>query len=70
MSARNTQPVLVLKAGRDKSIKRRHPWVFSGAVEKVIGDPQSGDTVLVRSAEGQQLGQAAYSPQSQIRGRM
>ena len=70
MSARNPQPVLVLKAGRDKSIKRRHPWVFSGAVEKVIGDPQSGDTVMVRSAEGQQLGQAAYSPQSQIRGRM
>ena len=70
MSARSPQPVLVLKAGRDKSIKRRHPWVFSGAVEKVIGDPQSGDTVMVRSAEGQQLGQAAYSPQSQIRGRM
>jgi 23S rRNA (cytosine1962-C5)-methyltransferase len=63
-------PVIVLKAGRDKSLKRRHPWVFSGAIEKVIGDPQSGDTVLVRSAEGQQLGLAAYSPESQIRGRM
>jgi 23S rRNA (cytosine1962-C5)-methyltransferase len=63
-------PVLVLKPGRDKSIKRRHPWVFSGAIEKVLGDPQSGDTVLVRSAEGQQLGLAAYSPQSQIRGRL
>ena len=70
MSARGAVPVLVLKAGRDKSVKRRHPWVFSGAVEKVLGDPQSGDTVLVRSAEGQQLGLAAYSPQSQIRGRV
>ncbi len=62
--------VLVLKAGREKSLKRRHPWVFSGAIEKVIGEPQSGDTVLVRSAEGQQLGLAAYSPHSQIRGRV
>ena len=70
MSARNAQPVIVLKVGRDKSIKRRHPWVFSGGIEKVLGDPQSGDTVLVRSAEGQQLGLAAYSPESQIRGRM
>ena len=69
MSAR-AAPVIVLKAGRDKSVKRRHPWVFSGAIEKVLGDPQSGDTVLVRSAEGQQLGLAAYSPESQIRGRM
>ena len=42
MSARGAVPVLVLKAGRDKSVKRRHPWVFSGAVEKVLGDPQSG----------------------------
>ena len=63
-------PVLVLKAGRDKSLKRRHPWVFSGALDKVIGDPQSGDTVLVRSAEGQPLALAAYSPQSQIRARV
>ena len=70
MSARGAMPVLVLKPGRDKSIKRRHPWVFSGAIEKVVGEPQSGDTVLVRSAEGQQLGLAAYSPQSQIRGRL
>ena len=63
-------PVLVLKAGRGKSLKRRHPWVFSGAIEKVVGDPQSGDTVLVRSAEGQPLALAAYSPHSQIRARV
>ncbi len=70
MNGRSTPPVLVLKAGREKSLKRRHPWVFSGAIEKVIGDPQSGDTVLVRSFEGQPLGLAAYSPESQIRGRV
>ena len=69
-AARAGGAVLVLKAGREKSLKRRHPWVFSGAIEKVVGDPVSGDTVLVRSAEGQPLGLAAYSSQSQIRGRI
>ena len=41
---------LILKPGREKSLKRRHPWVFSGAVAKVQGNPESGDTVEVRSA--------------------
>ena len=36
---------LILKAGREKSLKRRHPWVFSGAVAKVQGNPAAGDTV-------------------------
>ncbi|MDH4190598.1 MAG: 23S rRNA (cytosine(1962)-C(5))-methyltransferase RlmI, partial [Betaproteobacteria bacterium] len=53
---------IILKAGRDKSLRRRHPWIFSGAVERVQGDPQSGDTVEVRSAEGKPLALAAYSP--------
>ncbi len=61
---------LHLKAGRDKSLKRRHPWIFSGAVERVDGDPANGETVLVKSAEGQPLAVAAWSPQSQIRARV
>ena len=36
---------LILKPGREKSLKRRHPWVFSGAVGKVQGNPESGETV-------------------------
>ncbi len=60
---------LTLRAGRDKSVKRRHPWIFSGAIERVTGDPQIGDTVEVRSADGKPLALAAYSPQSQIRAR-
>ena len=56
---------LHLKSGRDRSLKRRHPWIFSGAVEKVDGEPASGETVLVKSA-GQPLAVAAWSPQSQI----
>jgi len=57
---------LVLKPGREKSLKRRHPWVFSGAVAKVQGKPETGATVGVWSASGEFLAVAAYSPQSQI----
>ena len=57
---------VTLKPGRDKSLKRRHPWIFSSAVARVEGAPQSGDTVAVRDAEGQFLAWAAYSPASQI----
>ena len=60
---------LVLKKGREKSLKRRHPWIFSGAVEKVQGKPGSGDTVEVLAGGGR-LAQAAYSPKSQIRARV
>ncbi len=57
---------LILKPDREKSLLRRHPWVFSGAVARVTGDPALGETVWVRAADGRRLGQAAYSPKSQI----
>ena len=57
---------LILKPGREKSLKRRHPWIFSGAVARVTGEPGAGDTVEVRSASGEFLALAAYSPKSQI----
>ncbi len=57
---------LVLKTGREKSLKRRHPWIFSGAVDNIVGDPQRGDTIAIESASGEFLAVAAYSPQSQI----
>jgi len=56
-----------LKAGRDKSLRRRHPWVFSGAVERIEGEPKAGATVCVLSYSGEFIAHAAYSPQSQIR---
>ena len=62
-------PELILHPGREDSVLRRHPWVFSGAVRKVSGDPATGDTVIVRSSKGQALGAAAWSPASQIRAR-
>jgi len=62
--------MIVLKRGREKSLRRRHPWIFSGALERIDGNPASGDTVEVRSADGQALALAAWSPQSQIRARV
>lgn len=57
---------LILKPGREKSLKRRHPWVFSGAVAKVTGKPESGETIEVHSSDGEFLAVAAYNRQSQI----
>ena len=61
---------LILKSGREKSLLRRHPWVFSGALDILNGNPQSGATVDVRAADGLFLARAAYSPSSQIRARV
>jgi 23S rRNA (cytosine1962-C5)-methyltransferase len=59
---------LLLKQGREKSLRRRHPWIFSGAVEKAGGKP--GETLQVRDSSGQPVALAAYSPSSQIRARV
>lgn len=61
---------LILKPGREKSILRRHPWVFSGAIQSVDGEPASGSTVNLLSSEKHFLAKAAYSPTSQIRARV
>jgi 23S rRNA (cytosine1962-C5)-methyltransferase len=66
----SAEPGLVLKADRDKSLLRRHPWVFSGAVERIDGAPASGDTLAVRDASGKFLAWAAYNADSQITARV
>ena len=63
-------PALVLKEGRDHSLLRRHPWIFSGAVSRVEGSPGPGDTVAVLNAHGDFLAYAAYSPDSKITARV
>ena len=63
-------PALILKAGREKSLLRRHPWIFSGAIEHVDHEPVSGGTVDLLSANKQFLARASYSPTSQIRARV
>src|SRR3954470_10317682 len=56
-----------LKAGKERSLQRRHPWIFDSAIAKGGGDP--GETVRVESHEGAFLAWAAFSPASRIRAR-
>ncbi len=58
---------IILKKGRERSLLRRHPWIFSGAVRRTEGHPELGETVDIFSYEGLFLGRGAYSPSSQIR---
>lgn len=57
-----------LREGKERSLLRRHPWVFDGAIAKGGGD--AGETVRVEGHEGQFLGWAAFSPSSKIRARV
>ena len=61
---------LILHPGKEKSVLRRHPWLFSGAVAQLDGRARPGDTVDVVSHEGRPLARAAWSPASQIRARI
>jgi len=61
---------LMLKKGREKAVLRHHPWIFSGAVQSLSGEPGSGETVAVRDSGGNFLAWAAYSRKSQIRARI
>ena len=62
--------ILTLHPGKEKSLLRRHPWIFSGAVAQLEGRARPGDTVDVVSAERRPLARAAWSPASQIRARV
>ncbi|MFH1076817.1 MAG: class I SAM-dependent methyltransferase [Pseudomonadota bacterium] len=58
---------VILKAGKERSLNQRHPWVFSGAVQDIKGVERNGETVQVLSANGEWLASGAYSIDSQIR---
>ena len=62
--------IVILKPGRERSVERRHPWIFSGAVDQADGSLAVGATVEVRSAKGKTLGFGCWSPESQIRVRL
>ena len=66
----HAEPTLVLRAGRDRSLRRRHPWIFAGAVADVAGAPEPGDVVAVRSATGELLARASFEPGSGILARV
>jgi 23S rRNA (cytosine1962-C5)-methyltransferase len=58
---------VVLRPGKEKSLLRRHPWVYATGVAQMAGHPQPGDTVRVVDSQGRFLAWGAYSPESQIR---
>ncbi len=60
--------IIRLKDGRERSLLRRHPWIFDGAIAS--GSADAGETVRVESHSGQFLGWAAFSPSSKIRARV
>jgi len=60
---------LELRPGKERSLQRRHPWVYAGAVARVIGQPAPGDLVRVVGADQRFLAWAAFSPESTIRAR-
>ena len=61
---------ITLNPNREKSLLRRHPWVFASAIKSVDQETASGSTVDLLSSEGQFLARASYSPISQIRARV
>ena len=62
----NTQARVVLKKGREKSIQGRHPWLFSGGIDRVEGQAEAGDILPLYSSGGELLGKGFYNPHSQI----
>lgn len=62
--------VATLVPGRERSLRQRHPWIFSGAIAHVSAPAAAGETVVVASSAGEPLALAAWSPHSQIRARI
>ena len=59
-----SRPQLILVPGKEKAVMRRHPWIFSGAVRKIVGHPQEGDVVDVLSPDGTWLAVGHYQDDS------
>jgi len=61
---------LILHPGKERSLLKRHPWLFDTSVARLTGHARPGDTVTVQDADGRPLAKAAYSPHSKIRARV
>ena len=60
------RPQLIIAPGKEKAILRRHPWIFSGAVKRIVGEPQEGDLVDVVDSRGQWMATGHYQNESII----
>ncbi len=61
-----TRPRLIIAAGKEKALLRRHPWVFSGAVKSIEGSPDDGDLVDICSPDGRWMATGLYETGSII----
>jgi 23S rRNA (cytosine1962-C5)-methyltransferase len=61
---------LVLQPGKERPVLQRHPWVFSGAIGRVQGHPEQGESIDVLAASGEWLARGTWSGVSQIRARL
>lgn len=61
---------IILHESRDKSLKRKHPWIFSKAIKEVVNEPSNGADINIYDCNNNFLAVAAYSPNSQIRARV
>jgi 23S rRNA (cytosine1962-C5)-methyltransferase len=55
---------IILKSGKDQSLRRYHPWIFSGAIKNILGNPAEGDLVEVYDNKGEFLAVGHYQPGS------
>lgn len=55
---------IALKPGKERSVRRYHPWIFSGAIKKIYGTPAEGDLVDVYDNEDEFLAIGHYQPGS------
>lgn len=55
-----------LKKGKEKAVLQRHPWVFSGAIERVKGKPANGDIVKLLDAQNRFMAYGFYNDQSRV----
>ncbi len=61
---------VILKKGREKSVLNKHPWIFSGAISRLEGNPQNGDVVDVWNSRARFVARGIYNEKSQIRVRL
>lgn len=63
-------PAIIIRNERVKAITRKHPWIFSKAIKKIIDNPALGETIEIKDEDGNWLATGSYSPHSQIRARI
>jgi 23S rRNA (cytosine1962-C5)-methyltransferase len=57
---------VILKKGKEKAVMQRHPWLFSGAIDKVKGKPANGDVVRLLNTDGKFMAYGFYNDQSRV----